>query len=67
MIEFTRQNVNETEPLYGGGHIYRIRLLSFVRYISVVNYPIGKKRKAYGLFDNHMDAYDFVCDIAIER
>lgn len=66
MIEFTRQDVNETDPLYGDGHIYRIRLFFFVRYLCVARYPIGRNRRAYALFDNHMDAYDFISDHAIE-
>lgn len=64
MIEFSRQKVDETDPLYGDGHIYRIRIFNFVRYICVAQYPINRRRRAYALFDNHMDAYDFICDQA---
>jgi len=48
------------------GDIICLRFFRFIRYLCVIKYPINKKRKAYALFDNHMDAYDFICDMATD-
>jgi hypothetical protein len=43
------------------GNIYRLTFLGFQRFIVVARYAVSN-RKAYCLFDNHFDAFDFLAD-----
>lgn len=43
------------------GNIYRLRIFNFQRFFVVARYAVSNRR-AYCLFDNHFDAFDFLSE-----